>query len=241
MTDREELRITVPHQGVRDVSALLDVPAAPPRAVLVLAHGSGAPMTSDFLEAVAPRLAEAAGIAVLRFNYAYAELMVRTGGRRPPERRPALEAVHRATLEAARGRFPDLPLLAGGKSLGGRISTLMAADGEAMDGLVLLGYPLHPPGKPDRQRVEHFPEVSVPALFLQGTRDALADLDLLRPALERFKGRTTLHVVEGGDHSFAVLKRSGRTPDEVLDELASATAAWVDATLPPPGGGAAQP
>ena len=228
---REEFTITVPHQGVREVSAILDQPGVEPRGVLVLAHGSGAPMGSDFLEAVAPRIAEAAQLAVLRFNYAYAELMVRSGGRRPPERRPALESVHQAAVEVARARFPGLPLLGGGKSLGGRIATLMAADGVPFDGLVLLGYPLHPPGKPERQRVEHFPSVGVPTLFLQGTRDALADLDLLRPALERFQGPATLHVVEGGDHSFAVLRRSGRTPEDVLEELAAATASWTSEVL----------
>lgn len=228
---REDFMLTVPHQGVRQVSAAWDLPSGTPRAAFVLAHGSGAPMASAFLEEVAPRIAEAAGFAVMRFNYAYAELMVRTGGRRPPERRPALEAVHDAAFAAARARFPDLPLIGGGKSLGGRISTLLAASGTALDGLVLLGYPLHPPGKPERQRVEHFPEVRVPTLFLQGTRDALASLDLLRPALERFAGPQTLHVVEGGDHSFAVLKRSGRDPLDVLEEIGQAVSTWADSAL----------
>ena len=228
---REDLMLTVPHQGVRHVSASWDLPEGTPRAAFVMAHGSGAPMTSTFMEEVAVRIAAAARFAVLRFNYAYAEIMSRTGGRRPPERRPALEAVHKAALGAARERFPDLPLIGGGKSLGGRISTLLAADGAELDGLVLLGYPLHPPGKPERQRVEHFPEVTVPTLFLQGTRDALADLDLLRPALERFAGAETLHVVEAGDHSFSVLKRSGRTPEDVLEEIASAVSGWADSAL----------
>jgi len=228
---REDLMLTVPHQGVRQVSAAWNLPAEPPRAAFVMAHGSGAPMSSTFMEEIAARIADAARFAVLRFNYAYAEIMVRTGGRRPPERRPALDAVHEAALGAARERYPDLPLVGGGKSLGGRISTLLAAEGAQLDGLVLLGYPLHPPGKPERLRVEHFPEVTVPTLFLQGTRDALADLDLLRPALERFAGPRTLHVVEGGDHSFAVLKRSGRAPGEVLDEIALAVSEWADAAL----------
>jgi len=223
--------LTVPHQGVRQVSVIWDLPEEAPRATFVLAHGSGAPMSSAFLEEIAPSIARAAGLAVMRFNYAYAELMVRTGGRRPPERRPALEAVHQAALDAARARFPDLPLIGGGKSLGGRIATLLAAEGAALDGLILLGYPLHPPGKPERQRVEHFPAVKVPTLFMQGTRDALADLDLLRPALERFAGQQTLHVVEGGDHSFAVLKRSGRNPEGVFEEIAKAVSAWTDTVI----------
>ena len=111
--------------------------------------------------------------------------------------------------------------------MGGRMSSLLAAEGEAFDGLCFLGYPLHPPGKPEKLRTEHFPELKLPMLFLQGTRDALCDLELLRPALEGLGQSPTLHVVEEGDHSFAVLKRSGRTPEEVLDELAAAVAAWV--------------
>ncbi|MEM9802060.1 MAG: alpha/beta family hydrolase [Planctomycetota bacterium] len=228
---REAISIEVPHQGAGHVSAIVDAPGGPLRAVYVLAHGSGAPMTSELLETLGPLIAERAGIAVVRFNYAYAERMVRTGKRLPPERRPALEAVHGAALEFARNRFPKLPLFGGGKSLGGRISTLMAADGTPFDGLVLLGYPLHPAGKLDRLRVEHFPSIETPALFLQGTRDALADLDLLERSLPDWTGPTELHVVEGADHSFAVLRRSGRTPHEVHDEIANAVDRWVGSLL----------
>ncbi|MEM1452574.1 MAG: alpha/beta family hydrolase [Planctomycetota bacterium] len=231
MTAREDVQIRVPHQGAEHVGGRIDLPDGDPRAVYVLAHGSGAPMTSDFLESVAPRIAAAAGIAVVRFNYAYAEKMARTGRTTPPERRPALEAVHGAALEYARTRFDGLPLFAGGKSLGGRIASLMAADGTPMDGLVFLGYPLHPTGKKDRLRTDHFPGLGVPTLFVQGTRDALADLDLLHPALETYAGPTKLHVVEGADHSFAVLRRSGREPEDVLEEIAGAVADWVGARM----------
>lgn len=228
MAKREEFQIVVPHQGVEQVLARLDTPdEGESSRVFVLAHGAGAPMTSDFLEELAPRIADAAQMAVLRFNYAYAEKMLRTGKRTPPEPRRALEVVHRAVLEHARERFPDLPLIGGGKSLGGRISSLMAADGEAFDALCFLGYPLHPAGRPEKQRTDHFPQLKLPLLFVQGTRDALADLELLKPALKLLPAEPTLHVVEGGDHSFAVLKRSGRTPDEVLDEIAGAVADWA--------------
>lgn len=228
MAKRAETQIVVPHQGVEHVAARLDLPdEAPPVAIYVMAHGAGAPMTSDFMEAAAPVIADAASIAVLRFNYAYAEKMTRTGNRLPPEQRRALEVVHKAVLQYARDRFPDLPLIAGGKSLGGRISSLMCADGEAMDALCFIGYPLHPAGKPEKQRTEHFPKLDLPLLFLQGTRDALADLELLHPALELLPRKAELHVVEGGDHSFSVLKRSGRTPAEVLAEIGQAVADWV--------------
>ncbi|MEM9380124.1 MAG: alpha/beta family hydrolase [Planctomycetota bacterium] len=229
MTLREDVQIRVPHQGAEHVGGRIDLPDGDPCAVYVLAHGSGAPMTSAFLEGVAPRIAAAARVAVLRFNYAYAERMARTGRTTPPERRPALEAVHGAALGYARARFEGLPLLAGGKSLGGRIASLMAADGEPMDGLVFLGYPLHPAGKKDRLRTDHFPQLETPSLFVQGTRDALADLELLRPALEQCVCPTKLHVVEGADHSFAVLRRSGREPENVLDEVAAAVSDWVSA------------
>ncbi len=228
MAKREETRIVVPHQGVEHVTARLDLPdEGEPVAVFVMAHGAGAPMTSDFMDAAAPLIADAASIAVLRFNYAYAEKMSRTGKRLPPEPRRALEIIHRTVLHEARERFTGLPLIAGGKSLGGRISSLMASEGELMDGLCFLGYPLHPAGKPEKQRTEHFPKLDLPMLFLQGTRDALADLELLRPALELLPRKPKLHIVEGGDHSFSVLKRSGRTPDEVLAEIAQAIADWL--------------
>ncbi len=228
MSTRNEFRIPVPHQGVEHVSAILDTPDGDrePAGVFVLAHGAGAAATSDFLEAVAPRIADTACLAVLRFNYAYAELMIRSGKPRPPERRAALDVVQKAVHSHARETYPGLPLIAGGKSLGGRMASLQVAEGEPADALCFLGYPLHPPGKKDRLRTAHFPDVKAPSLFLQGTRDALCDLDLLRPALATYGGKATLHVIEDADHSFSVLKRTARTPEEVLDELASTIAAW---------------
>lgn len=232
MSQKTELRLPVPHQGVEHVHAVLDAPeGAAPRAAFVLAHGSGAPLSSDFLEAVAPAIADTAGLAVLRFNYGYAELMIRSGKPRPPERRPALEVVHRAAIAHARTVLPELPVILGGKSLGGRIASLMVAEGEPAAGLCFLGYPLHPPGKKDRQRTDHFPGLEVPALFVQGTRDPLCDLTLLEAALPSFAGRPTVCVIEDGDHSFNVLKRSGRAPSEVIGEIAAAVATWADEVI----------
>jgi len=124
-----------------------------------------------------------------------------------------------------------VPLLAGGKSMGGRMTSRAAADEPltGVSGLVFLGFPLHPAGRPAVSRADHLDQVNLPMLFLQGTRDTLADLSLLRPVVERLGKRATLHVIEGADHMFHVLKRSGRTDEQVLDELADATAEWREA------------
>ena len=168
----------------------------------------------------------AAGFPVMRFHYAYAQRMLDEGKRRPPDRRPLLEAVHRQAAATLRAHFPGRRLLLAGKSMGGRMSSHLVAAGEPADGLVFFGYPLHPPKRPDRLRSDHFGDLEVPALFLQGTRDALCDLDLLRDALTHYAGPTHLHVVEGADHGFAVLKRSGRMADEIRSELVSEVVRW---------------
>lgn len=224
----------MPHEGVQHVSMLLDLPpggADLGTAAYLMAHGSGAPMTSAFLDGVARRLA-AGGVPVLRFQYAYMEQILRSGKRRPPDRRPVLEVIHRAAIADAAQRFAGRPLLLGGKSLGGRIASYLAAEGEACGGLVFLGYPLHPAGRPETLRSEHFAALAQPALFVQGDRDALCDLALLRTALEVYGGGHELHVVAGADHGFDVLRRSGATRDGVLDQVASAVLAWVAATYP---------
>lgn len=201
----------------------------PPRAdrALVLAHGAGAGMRHAFMEAAAARLARR-GIASLRFQFPYREQGRRGTG--PPA---VSVAAVRAAVAAAAERGPDLPLFAGGKSYGGRMTSLAAA-GQALPGvrgLVFLGFPLHAPGRPSAERGAHLTDVSVPMLFLQGTRDALADLDLLRPLCERLGPRATLHLVEGGDHSFHVLKRSGRSDDEALEEAAEAVDRFTGALV----------
>jgi len=218
-TRAEARRITVP--GAGEVSALLVMPAKP-TALYVLAHGAGAGMRHPFMEAIAHRLA-ARGVGTLRYQFPYME----QGGRRPdPE--PVAVATVRAAVAAGRAAAGGLPLIAGGKSFGGRMTSRAAAAAplEGVAGLVFLGFPLHPTGRPGTSRADHLDQVQLPMLFLQGTRDTLADLGLLRPVLERVGRRATLEVIEHADHSFHVLKRSGRTDDQALDQLAAAVSAW---------------
>lgn len=218
----EELRFQAA-PGAGEVGALLMRPARAER-LYVLAHGAGAPMRHPFLAAMAERLA-ARRIATFRYNFPYME----AGGRRPDPPR-VLEATVRAAVARAIEAAGDLPLLAGGKSMGGRITSQAAAQAPlpGVRGIVFLGFPLHPAGRPAVTRGDHLAAVNVPMLFLQGTRDALADLDLLREVLRPVRP-AALHVVNGADHSFHVLKRSGRTDERVLDELADTIRKWAAA------------
>jgi hypothetical protein len=179
-------------------------------------------MRHVFLESISGSLA-ARGIATLRYQFPYRE-----EARRRPDPPAVLAATVRAAVAAAALAAPDLPLVAGGKSLGGRMTSTAAAEAPLPDvrGLVFLGFPLHPPGRPGEGRGRHLAEVSIPMLFLQGTRDDFADLGLLRRLCERLGPRATVHLVEGGDHSFAVLKRAGRTRAAVVEELSGAIEAW---------------
>jgi predicted alpha/beta-hydrolase family hydrolase len=197
--------------------------------IYALAHGAGAGMRHRFMESVAAALAER-GIATLRYQFPYTE-----AGSRRPDPPGVLQATVRAAVEAAREQAAGLPLVAGGKSLGGRMTSNAQAQRPltGVAGLVFLGFPLHPPKQPGEQRAEHLARVELPMLFLQGTRDALAHLELMRPVCDRLGARATLHVVEGGDHGFEVLKRSGRTDAEVMDELAETVASWCRAHARP--------
>ena len=209
------------------VSALLD-PPADARAALVLAHGAGAGMRHPFMAGVAASLARR-GIACLRYQFPSMERGVR---------RPDVPAVAHATVRAAVTtaslRLPGLPLFAGGKSFGGRMTSQAqaAAPLPGVRGLVFLGFPLHPAGKPDDARAAHLAEVRVPMLFLQGTRDALADLALLQPVLARLGPRATLHRLDDADHSFHVPARSGRNDAEVLQSLVDALVHWIHVQRP---------
>jgi predicted alpha/beta-hydrolase family hydrolase len=196
----------------------------PPNAhrMLTLAHGAGAGMRHPFMEKLAALLASV-GVATLRYEFPYME--------QRKSRQDAAPVLHErvaAAAEAARQAAPELPLLAGGKSFGGRMTSQAAAEGVLRDvkGIVFFGFPLHPPGRPGTARADHLAKVAVPMLFLQGTRDEFAPLDLLRPIGESLGSRATLHVIDGADHGFHVLKRSGRTDDEVLRELAQTVASW---------------
>jgi len=191
------------------------------RLLYVLAHGAGAGMRHAFMEAMAEALA-AEGVATFRYQFPYTQ-----AGRSRPDRPATLHATVRAAAAAAQEAAPDLPLVAGGKSMGGRMTTQAQADAPlpGVRGIALLGFPLHPAGAPSVKRAEHLPRIAVPLLFLQGTRDDLADLSLLRPIVDKLP-RAHLRIVDGADHSFHVLKRSGRTDPEVLRELAHALADW---------------
>ncbi len=222
----ESIRVSVPHAGVDWVSAILDRPEEDlGRGVLLLASGAGAPMDSGFLTAVAEGLCER-GFPVMRFNYVYDEIAAREGKRRPPDVKPRLLEAHRAALLHLREQYPQRPLVLAGKSMGGRMSTYLAAEGTECAGLALFGYPLHPPGKPEKLRSDHFPAIGQPALFLQGDRDALGDAESLRRELEAFGGKASLEVIEGANHDFGVTKKTGKTRDEVIADLVERFEAW---------------
>jgi len=204
-----------------EVSAILDRPVDA-RWLLVLGHGAGAGMRHAFMDAIAAALNQQT-IATFRYQFPYME----KGGRLDPQ--PVLLATVRSAVAAARAAAADLPVIAGGKSMGGRMTSLAAAAMplEGVQGLAFFGFPLHPTGEAGTSRAEHLTRIGAAMLFLQGTRDTLADLELLTPIVKRLP-RAVLHVVDGADHSFAVLKRSGRTNAQVLEELAATTAAWAD-------------
>jgi predicted alpha/beta-hydrolase family hydrolase len=205
------------------VSALLLRPDAA-RACFVFAHGAGAGMTHSFMEAFAAGLCRHS-IASLRFQFPYME----KGSKRPDP--PAIaQAAVRAAVAEARRHCPDLPLIAGGKSFGGRMTSQAqaAAPLEEVRGLAFLGFPLHPSGKPSSDRAAHLARVHIPMLFLQGTRDSLAETDLIESVVKGLSS-ATLHLVDGADHSFHVLARSGRKDSEVLGEILDVFASWAGA------------
>jgi len=206
----------------QQVSGLLQAPSDA-HACYVLAHGAGAGMAHPFMAAVAGGLAER-GIATLRYQFPYME----HGSKRPDSPKLAQATVRAAVAEAAR-LLPGLALVAGGKSFGGRMTSQAQALSPlpGVRGLVFLGFPLHPAGKPASERGDHLSQVRVPMLFLQGTRDELAEVELVRPLVERLGAPATLKWIEHADHSFHVLARSGRNDQQVRAELLDALAGWV--------------
>ena len=206
--------------SVGSVSAILVRPSDA-WLLYVMAHGAGAGMRHPFMQTVAENLGSR-GVATFRYNFPYVD-----AGRKRPDHPAALEAAVAAAAKTAAELAPNLPLIAGGKSLGGRMSSGAAASGmlPQVRGLVFLGFPLHAPAEPGTGRADHLGRVNVPMLFLQGTGDAFARLDLLTQVCGRLP-RATLHLIEGGDHSFNVPKRSGRTKEEILDELSSTLSKW---------------
>jgi predicted alpha/beta-hydrolase family hydrolase len=229
--------------GGEKVSGILILPEDA-FAFLVLAHGAGADMRHPFMEGVARRLGER-GVATLRYQFPYME-----SGKRGPDRPPVLIRTVRAAVSRARALSDSMPIFAGGKSLGGRMTSTAAAEAgwraepgaahdqdeaeRAVHGIVFFGFPLHPPGQPSAERAEHLEQVKVPLLFLQGTKDAFATLELLRPVLTSLGPHATLHLIDGADHGFAVPKSTGRTGAGVLDELADATVEWMKQVIGTP-------
>ncbi len=221
MSITTNLRFAV--QNASDVSAILLRPKNA-ECLLVLAHGAGAGMTHPFLQSLASELA-AVNVATLRFQFPYMEQH-----RKIPDRPPVLVATVFAAVQTASKAAPDLPLFAGGKSLGGRMTSLAAAQHNmagGVRGLVFFGFPLHPPNQPGTKRAEHLHEVELPMLFFQGTRDPFANLRLLRPVFAQLGPRATLQVIDTADHSFHVLKGSGKTDNEILKEIAQTTSFWA--------------
>lgn len=223
MPDASDHAISIAVDENTHVSGLLCLPPNA-KACYVLAHGAGAGMRHEFMAAVAAGLADRA-IASLRYQFPYMER-----GSRRTDTPPVCHATVRAAVAEASRLTPSLPLIAGGKSFGGRMTSQAQATDPlpGVRGLVFLGFPLHPPKSPSDARARHLYDIQIPMLFLQGTRDELADLTLLEPLVQRLGARATLKRLEAADHSFHVLVRSGRTDAEVRNEMLDALTRWVD-------------
>jgi predicted alpha/beta-hydrolase family hydrolase len=213
--------------GSGQVSAILLKPPVC-HALYVLAHGAGAGMRHRFMDGIAEALS-AHGIGTFRYQFPFVE----AGGRRP-DRAPVLTGTVRSAVAAARELEPGLPLLAGGKSMGGRMTSTAQAESSlpGVRGLVFFGFPLHRPGDASDARAEHLADVDVPMLFVQGTRDRLAEMDRIVAVVESLGDRAELRVVQDADHSFDVLKRTGRSTEQVYDDMAAAVRGWTDTILP---------
>jgi predicted alpha/beta-hydrolase family hydrolase len=202
------------------VSVLVDGPSDA-SVVVALAHGAGADMGSEFMSLVATGIA-AQGFLVVRFNFPYAQ-----AGRRSPDKQPVLENAWRTVLARIEAASEGRPIVAGGKSLGGRIASHVAASGAPIQGLVFLGYPLHPPGKPERMRAEHLASIGVPMLFVEGTRDPFCPLPTLERVIASLDANVDVKVVDDGDHSFRVRASSGRSTQAAWEAIPPAVAAWL--------------
>lgn len=218
-SDRTEWRVTV---GGEETSAVFEpATTSDDGIVFVCAHGAGGNMSDRGMLQTANAL-RSRGMGVVRFNFLYKE---KGSGR--PDPMPSLKNCVTAVVERVRDELKPRRLLIGGRSMGGRAASMLAADGFECDGLLLLAYPLHPAGLPDKLRDAHLPAIRVPVLCFSGTRDALCRKDLMEAALKTVKTSWAMHWVEGADHSFHVLKSSGRTDGEVLIEIANAAEAWA--------------
>jgi predicted alpha/beta-hydrolase family hydrolase len=221
MINAKEIQFVVSEKAGR-VSGLLSKPKDA-KFLLILAHGAGAGMRHRFLEEAAAKLSDC-GVATLRYQFPYMEKRVKR-----PDSEAVLTDTVRAAITTAKKHAGDLILFAGGKSMGGRMTSLAAAKQplDGVRGLIYFGFPLHAAGAPGAERGKHLADIDVPMLFLQGSRDTLADLKLLKPLCRRLGEKAELFVIDGGDHSFHVLKSSGRTDDEVFDHVVQKAAVWM--------------
>ncbi len=215
--------IAIPHADAAAIEAIVSEPEGEAWATVVLAHGAGAGKDHGFMVGMAHALADA-GLRVVRFDFPYV-----TAGKRFPDRAPAAIAAWRSVADAARA-LGDVPLVAAGKSFGGRMATMAVAEGMPVDALVSLGYPLHAPGKPERLRDEHLHGMTTPHRIVQGTNDPFSSGDLLEGVVARIGGSATIDAVEGGGHSFEVAGRK-RTPEVIATELAPRVVDWLRATV----------
>lgn len=226
MADGDSVTWRVP-VGDAETSVVLDAANAPgPRVVFVCAHGAGGHMADRGMLAVAQAI-RARGVDVVRFNFLYKE---KGSGR--PDPMPRLMETTSAVVERVRAELRPDVLLIGGRSMGGRAASMLAAQGFACDGLLLLAYPLHPAGQPEKLRDAHLPDIRVPVLCFNGTRDDLCRRDLMEQALRTVRTDWRMHWLEGADHSFHVLKSSGRTDAQVLDEVGDASREWIHEIRP---------
>jgi uncharacterized protein len=208
--------------GADETTAVYEPPTAgSERAVYVCAHGAGGNMSDRGMLASANAL-RGRGIGVVRYNFVYAE---KKSGR--PDRMPKLMETVVAVVDRVRAELGPGKLIIGGRSMGGRAASMLAAEGFDADGLLLLAYPLHPAGAPEKLRVDHLPQIRMPVLFFSGTRDALCTPPLMERAVATMTAPVEMHWVDGADHSFHVLKSSGRTDGQVMGEIAEASSRWV--------------
>lgn len=221
-----KITLTPPGKDTLEVSAIVGRPDDA-RALFVFGHGAGAGMRHVFMQDMAQRF-HRLGVATLRYNFPHIE-----AGLRRPSPRPTLLATVAAALARARELADGLPIFAGGKSMGGRMTSTWLAghSGHGVSGVVFLGFPLHPANRPSTSRADHLREVELPLCFVHGTRDKLGDLGDLRPVVSALGPRATLHVIEGADHGFAVRKKDGRSPEEVLSEVATRACEWIHAQV----------
>jgi predicted alpha/beta-hydrolase family hydrolase len=207
--------------GADTISAAYEPATSRERAVFVCAHGAGGNMNDRGIRAAGEAL-RSAGLGVVRFNFPYSER-----GKGGPDRMPTLTATVAAVVAHVRAGLQPDQLIIGGRSMGGRAASMLAAEGFAADGLLLLAYPLHPPGQLDKLRDAHLPSITMPVLCFNGTRDTFCNERLMARALKSVKAKWTMHWLDGADHGFHVLKSSGRTDADVLGEVATATTAWL--------------